>query len=344
MEMLRNTFQNMLKIADLSVFPLLAAPMAGFSNRAGRDLYRSFGAGAAVSEMVPAKMALENRGRLFRMLQSDGEAGVCAVQLYGTCGRIMGDVCRMLAENTGTAWVDINMGCPMPKIIKTGAGSALLKDAPRVRRIISSIMERSQLPVTVKLRIGPQDNDEHYMEIAEICAEYGVAAVTLHPRSTAAMYEGVSDWTHIGRLRRQLSIPVIGNGDIHSAADAVKMMTETGCAAVMIGRAAIGNPWLFTAVATAFRGEEFSRPSFAEIAAVALRHFELMVRYSESENTEYLRARKILPKYFVETAPTFLAEGERPDMSELLSWRSELISAGSNAEVFAFLNSRLKKT
>jgi nifR3 family TIM-barrel protein len=220
--------------------------MAGVTDYVYRKLCTQFGAQATVTEMVSAKgyiLTPKEREDVIQLRQtSEGER--CALQIFGSDAQIMGQAAQRLCEDRFFA-LDINMGCPAPKIVSGGDGSAMLKDLKNAEKVIQAVVKHSTLPVTVKMRMGWDENSVCFMEAGKMAQDCGVAAVTLHGRTRQEMYAGKANWDAIGELAAKLSIPVIGNGDIDTAQDAQRMLQYTGCHAVMVGRGAMGNPWLF---------------------------------------------------------------------------------------------------
>lgn len=225
---------------------LILAPMAGVTDHVYRRLCTSFGAQATVTEMVSAKgymLTPKEREDVIQLRQTS-ENERCALQIFGSDADFMGAAAEKLCESRFFA-LDINMGCPAPKIVSGGDGSAMLKDLKNAEKVITSVVKHSSLPVTVKMRMGWDENSVCYLEAGKMAQDCGVAAITLHGRTRQEMYAGHANWNAIGELASSLNIPVIGNGDINTVDDARRMLHQTGCHAVMVGRGAMGNPWLF---------------------------------------------------------------------------------------------------
>ena len=255
------------------------APMAGVTDAAMRLLCHEQGAAWAVSEMLSAKGWVFSRGRnrnandLLKRLPGEGVAGL---QLFGSEPEYMAEAARQL-QDIGFQFFDINFGCPAPKITGNGEGSAMMKNPDGIARVVRATAEATPLPVTVKIRSGWDEASINAPEIAQICEDNGAKAVAVHARTRMQQYSGRADWSVIRAVKRAVSVPVLGNGDIRSGADALRMLDETGCDGVIVGRAAQGNPWLFKEIAAALRGESAPPPTSQERVETALRHFELEV-------------------------------------------------------------------
>ncbi|MGE5389751.1 MAG: tRNA dihydrouridine synthase DusB [Deltaproteobacteria bacterium] len=258
---------------------IISAPMAGVTDRAFRDLAREFGCGLTFSEMISDMGLCYKQQRTLRLADVTEEEGPVAVQIFGSDPEAMGRGAAIIA-GLGAAIIDINMGCPTPKIVKNREGAALMTDLGLARSIIHEVIAAVKLPVTVKMRKGWQDDEETYIELGGIAEQEGAAAVTLHPRSRSQFFSGHSDWLAIKNLKDRLAVPVIGNGDINNAADARRMLDETGCDAVMIGRGAMGNPFLFREAAALVEEDTVIGPAgIEERIAVAVRHLDLVCHY-----------------------------------------------------------------
>jgi len=248
--------------------PWILAPMAGVSEQPFRELAQELGASACPTELVSAAGLMRAQARTLRYLRHGAAEKPFVVQLFGGDPATMARAAE-LARTCGADAVDVNMGCPVPKVTKSGAGSALMCDAPRAAAIVRACRDASGLPVTAKLRSGWDAARITCVEMGLALRDAGVCALALHPRTRAQGYSGLADWTRVQALKRTVgSLPVIGNGDIDTPVTARRRMQETGCDAVMIGRAALGNPWIF---------QEFCGgppPTPAERAALVLRHFE----------------------------------------------------------------------
>src|SRR5918993_14048 len=267
--------------------PVVLAPMAGITNAAYRRLCAEQGAGLYVSEMITSRGLVEGDEVTRKMLTFDDLETVRSVQLYGTDPVYIGKAVEILCAEHGVAHVDLNFGCPVPKVTRKGGGGAL----PWKRGLLAEVLEHAvaaatpyDVPVTMKTRKGLDDDHLTYLDAGRIAQESGVAAIALHGRTVQQAYSGEADWDAIAALVDHVDIPVLGNGDIWEAADAVRMVEETGAAGVVVGRGCLGRPWLFRDLAAAFAGEEVATlPTLGEVAAVMRRHAELLVQHQGEE-------------------------------------------------------------
>lgn len=255
------------------------APMAGITDRPFRTLCHEMGSGLVYSEMVSAKGIYYNNENTNILLDIGQEEKPVAIQLFGAEPEIMGEMGKKI-ENINADFIDINMGCPVPKVVKNGEGSALMKTPELAGRIIKSLVESQKKPVTVKIRKGFDDNSINAVEMAVIAEENGAAAVAVHGRTREQYYSGKADWDIIKNVKRAVSIPVIGNGDIFKPQDAANMLEYTGCDAVMIARGAQGNPWIFRRTIELLKsGVLPNGPDPAERVEMALRHARMLIDY-----------------------------------------------------------------
>ena len=270
-----------MKIGNLTLKNnVFLAPMAGITNLPFRTLAREFGCGLAFTEMISANGLVRKTKKSYRYLLSSHDDKPLGVQIFGADPGILSEAAQM-ATDTGADLIDINMGCPVRKVVKTGAGAALLKEPDQVRRILQAIRKATSLPMTIKLRSGWHRGEMRALEIAIIAQDCGVDAVILHPRTADQGYSGAADWSVIEEVKRKLHAPVIGSGDIRSPEDACRMIKTTGCDGIMVGRAALGNPWLFGEIIKHLE-ERISvlPPSGAEREKVIRRHMEMEINYS----------------------------------------------------------------
>lgn len=259
--------------------PLALAPMAGITDLPFRLICRRLGCGMTVSEMVSAKGLLYKNVKTTEMLRIDDGERPTAIQLFGSVPAELAEAARMV-EASGADMIDFNMGCPVPKIVNNGEGSALMKNPQLAHDILAAMVKAVKIPVTVKFRAGWDDNNRNAVEIARAVEAAGVSAVAVHGRTRQQFYEGKADWSIIADVKQAVSVPVFGNGDIFTVADGLRMLEQTGCDGLMIGRGADGNPWLFTALAAALRGEALPQPpSLKERLAQAAEHLEMLIAY-----------------------------------------------------------------
>ncbi len=268
-----------LQIASLRIAsPTVLAPMAGVTDLPFRVLCKEQGVGLLVTEMISAKGLLFNNKKTFDMLRIDANERPTAVQLFGSDPIEMARAARIVQE-CGADLVDVNMGCPVAKIVNNGEGSALLKNPLLVYEILARMRETLRIPLTVKIRSGWDGGSINAVEVATLAERAGVDAIGIHARTRQQMYAGVADWQVIKTVVDAVSIPVLGNGDVRSGADALKMLHTTGCAGVMVGRAAAGNPWIFKNINQTLRGTPEENIPVQEIFHTIKRHFLSLVEH-----------------------------------------------------------------
>ncbi len=285
-----------MKLGSLEVWPpVVLAPMAGITNAPFRTLCREQGGGLFVCEMITTRALVERNPKTLKMIRFEPEENPRSIQLYGIDPVTVGRAVRMIAEEDLADHVDLNFGCPVPKVTRKGGGSALPYKRNLFRAILrEAVRNAGTLPVTVKMRKGIDDDHLTYLDAGRIAVEEGVSAIALHGRTAIQHYGGTADWEAIARLKESVTeIPVLGNGDIWSAADARRMMDETGCDGVVVGRGCLGRPWLFADLAAMCEGgDERSRPLLGEVAATMDRHATLMAGCFESERHAVVDFRK----------------------------------------------------
>ncbi len=267
-----------LRIGAHSIWPpLVLAPMSGVTNRTMRALYKPFGLGLTVTEFVSSNALRYGAKRTMEMIDQHGIEKPVSTQLWGDDPDIMARAAAVVRE-CGADIVDINFGCPAPKVTKTQGGSACLKDVARCEAIMRAVVAAVDCPVTMKMRLGWNDNELVYLDVAKRAEAVGVSAVTLHARTAKQFYKGTANWEHIARLKREVRIPVIGNGDLDDAELAMQRMQESGVDAIMLGRATLGNPWLISAIRDRMDGRSAQRhPAVGDRLRYAMHHYRTMV-------------------------------------------------------------------
>ncbi len=258
---------------------IILAPMAGICDLPFRLLCKEQGCDILYTEMISAKGMYYNNKNTGPLIMTDEREQPIGVQIFGSEPELMAEQAKKL-EDKGFAFIDVNMGCPVPKIVNNGDGSALMKNPKLIGDIVNALVKATSLPVTIKIRAGFTADTINAPEIAKIAEESGVTAIAVHGRTREQYYHGQADWSVIKAVKDVVSVPVIGNGDICTGADVVRIKEETGCDSVMIGRAAKGNPWVFSEIKHYLEtGEQLPRPSATEIRDTMLRHARLMIEY-----------------------------------------------------------------
>lgn len=276
---------------------IFLAPMAGVTDKTFRVICREMGAGLVVSEMVSSKGLYYGDENTEELTSIEERERPTALQLFGSDPYIMANVVeKYINPRDDIDILDLNMGCPAPKIVKNGDGSALLKNPPLIRKILKEIVRISEKPVTLKIRMGWDRNSINGIEIGKIAEEEGISALTVHGRTRDMFYSGEADWSFIKKIKETLVIPVIGNGDIFEPKDAIKMIEYTGCDAVAIGRGVMGNPWIFSRINSIMAGEKDIEPTYEEIIAMVMKHLN-MVCETKGEKVGVREMRKHIAWY-----------------------------------------------
>ncbi len=283
--------------------PVILAPMAGITNKAFRRLCREYGGGLYVTEMVTSRALVERSPESMRIIKHDDDEKVRSVQLYGVDPKTVGAAVRLLVEEDRADHIDLNFGCPVPKVTRKGGGSALPWKLDLFTAIVQTAVKeasRGNVPLTIKMRKGIDEDHLTFLDAGKIARDSGVAAVTLHGRTASQFYSGKADWSAIAELREALpDMPVLGNGDIWSAEDAIRMVRETGVDGVVIGRGCQGRPWLFGDLEAAFEGSsERHRPGLKQVSDSVYRHAELLVETFGDEVIALRDIRKHMAWYF----------------------------------------------
>ncbi|MEO5921064.1 MAG: tRNA dihydrouridine synthase DusB [Pseudolysinimonas sp.] len=285
---------------ELSV-PVVLAPMAGITNTAFRRLCREYGAGLYVSEMITSRALVERTPESMRLITHHESETPRSIQLYGVDPKTVAEAVTMLVAEDRADHIDLNFGCPVPKVTRKGGGAALPWKLGLFREIVERAARAAgDIPLTIKMRKGIDADHLTYLEAGRAAEGAGVASIALHARTAAEFYSGTADWSAIAKLKEVVtSVPVLGNGDIWSADDALRMVAETGCDGVVVGRGCLGRPWLFGDLAAAFNGEVVkAEPTLGEVAAAFKRHAELLVEFFGDENRACRDIRKHVAWYF----------------------------------------------
>lgn len=285
----------MLQIGNITLKnPVVLAPMAGVTDLPFRLLIKEQGCGLVCSEMVSAQALVYGNRRTFKLLTTDPRERPVSIQLFGSDPETMARAAQILAEYPLDI-IDLNMGCPAPKVVKNGEGAALLTDPARAARLVQAVTAAVSCPVTVKMRTGWAPGEEIAPQLAVLCAEAKAAALTVHARYREQFYSGHADWSVIKRVKAAVSIPVIGNGDLFSPADALRMQEGTGCDGVMLGRGVLGNPWLVRETVAALAGQPLPPPpTIEERFTLIRRHFNAQLRFrGEMQGVKEMRKHLI---------------------------------------------------
>ena len=271
--------ETKLKIGELELGQgLILAPMAGITDLSFRRITKSFDVDLVTSEMVSSEGLVRNRASTKMLLQSHVEEKPLAIQLFGSDPKVVAEAARIVADE-GADIIDLNMGCPVPKVVRQGAGAALLRNPETVAMLVDAVRQAVSIPVTVKTRSGWSQSKINVLEVARVAEDAGADAITIHPRTANQGFSGSADWALIAKVKQAVNIPVIGNGDVTRPEDVGKMRKLTQCDGVMIGRGAMGNPWIFEQARQLTKGQPLYGPTQQERLDVVRRHLEL---YEES--------------------------------------------------------------
>ncbi|PLX92786.1 MAG: tRNA dihydrouridine synthase DusB [Desulfuromonas sp.] len=259
------------------VNPIFLAPMAGITSLPYRRIMKTFGAALVHTEMVSANGLIREGRKTRELLETSPDESPLAIQLFGEDPDVLAAAAEMVTDDG--ALLDINMGCPVKKVVRSGAGSALLQTPEQIEKILASVRRVWKKPLTIKIRSGWDHTSINFLEVGRIAQDQGVDAITLHPRTRAQGFAGNADWRQIRQLKEALTIPVIGSGDLYTAGDILRMLSETDCDAIMIGRGGYGNPWLIRDSLGLLQGRTFAPPDRSEIYRVARYHLQLHLEH-----------------------------------------------------------------
>lgn len=264
----------MIKIGDVEIKgKVFCAPLAGITNSVYRKIAKSFGASLTYSEMISDKALVYNSDNTYKMIEIDKDEHPVAIQLFGGEEEFLVKAVKILNKKCDADILDINMGCPVPKVLKSNAGSYWLKDPMEAYKKVKAIVDNSDKPVSVKLRLGWDKENINVVEMAKLMEKAGVKLIAVHARTKTQLYSGIADYSYIKKVKEAVNIPVIGNGDIKSVGDAIRMLDETGCDGIMVGRGALGNPWLFKQIDHYLKTKEMlAFPTLKEKIKVCLQH------------------------------------------------------------------------
>ena len=278
---------------------IVLAPMAGISNPAYMKIVEEMGVGLAYTELISSEAIIRGNKKTFDMLNGIDLLDIpVGVQIFGSNAEVMAQAAKILTEKHLNIFIDINMGCPVPKVaVRANSGSALLKDIDKIKEIVSKVVNTVKCPVTVKIRSGWDNLSINAVEVSKACEESGASAICIHPRTRSQGYTGKADWNIIKQVKETVSIPVIGNGDIKTIYDAKRMLNETGCDAIMIGRAVLGNPWFIKEIDCYLNKKNIiEKPTNIEKVDMSLKHLNYLAKY-KSEKLAVLEIRNHIAWY-----------------------------------------------
>jgi len=316
---------------DLGSFPLILAPMEDVTDSPFRVICKRHGADVLVTEFIAAEGLIRDAEKSYNKMRFEPEERPIAIQIFGENVASMMKAAKV-AESANPDYIDLNFGCPVRKIVMKGGGAALLQDIPKMIRMTEAVVKSTKLPVTVKTRLGWDDEHKDIVDIAERLQDVGISGIAIHGRTRAQLYGGDADWTLIGEVKNnpRMNIPVFGNGDIVSGQKAEEMKKRYGVDGILIGRAATGNPWIFSEIKAWLKDHSVPvPPSIAERVATVKYHLETSIPYKGDRATLH-EIRKLYSGYF-KGIPSFK------------SWRMKLVTAGSTEEVFEILEEILKQ-
>ncbi|MBT3251013.1 MAG: tRNA dihydrouridine synthase DusB [Candidatus Marinimicrobia bacterium] len=314
-----------MKIGDLSIDnPVFLAPMAGVTDHAFRVICRSMGAGVVYSEFVSSEGIIRENQKTLDMMNFTEDERPIGIQIFGHNPEVVGKSAKLIRERFNPDIIDINYGCPVPKVVKKGAGSGALRDLVLMEDITRSVVENAgDIPVTIKMRAGIDNNTTVAIEAGGLLENCGARAITLHPRSMKQLYTGSANWELIKELKNAVNIPVIGNGDIQNASDAMRMFDETGCDGVMIARATQGYPWIFRSIKNQMDGQSTQPITISDKIRMCLTHFKLI----RQERNDFL-SLNLTKKHF-----SWYLKG----FPEAVRWRKKFVRAESIQETEVLL-------
>jgi len=314
----------MLKIANLKIDnPTVLAPLAGITNLPMRLIAKEAGCGLVYSEMISANGLVYQSNKTLQILESTPAEKPLSVQIFGADPEIMAAAAKIVADS-GADIVDINFGCSVRKILKSGSGAALMKSPDLAQKVLQSVRSAIQIPLTIKIRTGWQKDGQDARIIAEIAEDSGVDAIAIHPRLATQAFKGCADWDVIAEIKSKVSIPVMGNGDVVTAHDALRMMNHTNCDAVMIGRAAIGNPWIFGQISALRANGDFEEPDLEARFNMMKRYLRASVAYLGEVHACYMMRSRLAwfvkgmrhAKHFRESIKRISSEAQALDLIE----------------------------